>query len=303
MKTTPRPKSKKPKRYLLHSHQIRAQEQRWFAEGGLFLQEALTAFSNLCDESAKRAKDIASWDDVRCQSELDTIDDQFREAGFILICTARKSIQAIDVVKSQCVELLRILETLVTNKRDNAILGAIPNTQCENAADALSQVIYDGCTIITKIATSYPRLFQPTARKQDTWPVLVSRRMRLPDEISSLLRQIELSDSTPLNTNAPEARWKRDNAFLIAYSLYLHVKKHNRKASTLPAFNKNSSKDWWKLAQVDFLKSYPTPDTDPELASLLSSSERSKPPSKQRARIVALLKRRFLNLAKYPPGI
>ena len=181
------------------------------------------------------------------------------------------------------------------------------------AANRLAEILRTACSKFTKLCRQHPELFQRVARQSWRWPVMMSKHPFLCDDYKALLNDLKLGEDTPLELSAC-ARWIWDDAADIAFGLLCYLwesRNENRKphvdygkfgqsVDRLPEFSADSACEWWQVAQVVLLFSYPAPQNIPELAALVTAPSKRRFPSTMKQEILDKLKARFAGFA--PPA-
>ncbi len=202
-------------------------------------------------------------------------------------------IQATIIASFETAEWIGVLQHLATKKKDllaGMNLASFTVTLCEFLKTNEMELI---------------RSLRITAHRFLRWPVLRSPTKLLNQDEDALFANLQLGRDSRLELH-PTARWKMDEATKIARELMefvnaARVKPQSlwyRRALELKAFDKDSAANWWSLGKEVFLWSYPCPEKLSEFKRLVKSPSDTKP-SRVRARIIELIKKRFINMAVY----
>lgn len=185
----------------------------------------------------------------------------------------------------------------------------------EVAANRLAELLRVSCSKFSRLCKERPKLFQRVARQSWRWPVVMSTHPLLCDKYKVILKDLQLGAATPLELDK-YAKWKWDTAADIAFALLCYLwqfRKENRKPNVeygtvgdvldrLPSFADDSAKEWWGIARVVFLFSYPEPQSVPELAGLVKAPTKRRSPGRMKQAILDLLKGRFVSFAPARPS-
>jgi len=180
----------------------------------------------------------------------------------------------------------------------------------EHAALRLAEFFREACSRLSRLCKEQPKLFQRAARQSWRWPVMMSTHPRLCDDYKAIFKALQLGKDIPLELDK-YAKWKWDDAADIAFALLCYLwqsRSENRRTQMdygkfgeavdcLPKFTDDSANEWWRVARVVFLFTYPKPETVPELAKLVKPLTRRRSPGRMKQAILELLKARFISFA------
>ncbi len=172
-----------------------------------------------------------------------------------------------------------------------------------------AQITANACHALDQMTAHDRKAMRPLARTMLTWPMPRSRYKRnCPPE--SWLEEMQLGKDLPIAQGA-QAKWEtRGWATRYALALYSHLERIRQNGDItvdgkptrkwLPPFTRKTAPLWWSVARQFLLASYPQPERVPELARMVTAPTKRKSPGRTRAAILALLKTRFLSIARDP---
>lgn len=172
------------------------------------------------------------------------------------------------------------------------------------AASELVDIALDLASLLELIARENPAALASTARRRSAWPVVALAREAQSPRVKDVFSRIKLGEQLFVELDPATAKWKMDRAGEIALALLTYVYTRRcfccgwigQKAKSLPEFCDDSAPAWWELAQATLLASYPKPDQVKELSRLITNPK-WQTPGRKRARILDVLKARFISLA------
>lgn len=194
------------------------------------------------------------------------------------------------------------------------ILAQKAQARDSDAALELARLALEATRQLTKIGKAKPELLRPLARHFRAWPVIKKKNAKLSEDEKQLFAEIQLGADDFLELDAQSAKWKMDDAGIIAYNLLVYVR--DARESTprkdlyygefgtlakklLPAdFCDANAVNWWNFAKRILLFSYPKPHAIEELNRLVTNEAKRKSPGRIDAAIIRILKSRFLSFAR-----
>jgi hypothetical protein len=196
------------------------------------------------------------------------------------------------------------------------ILGQKAKDGNAAAAEELWRLAAHATGLLTQVCKTKPELLRPVARKNRQWPVFRKKNAELSESEKDLFSAIQLGADDFVELDA-KAKWRFDDAGIIAYSLLNYVRAARGDESTVSSFDygsfgkcaqkhllrefdKDSAPKWWKFAREILLLSYPKPAEITELNALLPAKFKDNYPSQRRQGILDKLESRFLSFARNP---
>jgi hypothetical protein len=182
-----------------------------------------------------------------------------------------------------------------------------------NAGMELARLASESTARLNKILKRKPELVRELARVRRAWPIIKKRNADLSEDERDLFAAIQLGRDDFIELDAQTAKWRFDDAGLIAYGLLSYVRDARSKSDRLDYgtfgkltkrklnhdFDEDSSLDWWNFAKRVLLCSYPEPQAIDEFKNLVPlSSPKRKSPGRLKQAILRVLKSRFLSFAR-----
>ena len=209
----------------------------------------------------------------------------------------------------------------------NSIIGILSQRARDGDADAaleLARIAGEATRHLTKICKAKPELVLPLSRLRRAWPVIKQKKAKLSDDEKDLFAAIQLGADDFIELDAQTAKWKLDDAGIIAYGLlnYIRVSRgsppHGFDNGVMSKFVKEklprdfddeNKTAWWEVAKEILLFSYPEPHAVQELSQLVPMTIRRKKnrctitnpkrrsPGVLKQEILSMLESRFLAFA------
>jgi hypothetical protein len=186
--------------------------------------------------------------------------------------------------------------------------GATMN-EIRDAAGLLHYLVSLGCNSLMEIAKKNPEIVQPLARKEVSWPLMMSRHPGYSVKHIKFLESLKQGEDAyydihQTSRNGTQRMAVEKGTRKIAEKLYLCLlveweqtqEKLDGKQVAGFCDDKKIYSAWWKVAESRLLEAYPQPCEIPELARIAAPSRRF--PSDKNADIRRRLKTAFLGLAK-----
>lgn len=184
------------------------------------------------------------------------------------------------------------------------------------AAQELARLAIEATGRLNRILIKKPELLKGLAGHFRAWPVIKHKKARLSEDEKQLFSMIGLGADDFIENDPQAAKWRLDDAGLIAYYLLVYIlrargdiacslnfggfRDHAQKYLT-KKFCADSASDWWNFAKAVLLYSYPEPHTIDELNQLVSkNSVKRKSPGRLKQAILDKLQARFLSFAQNP---
>lgn len=199
----------------------------------------------------------------------------------------------------------------------DAILSLLAQKAKDGNADAaqeLARLASTATVLLSQVCKAKPELLRPLARMKRQWPVIKKKNAELSDEEKDLFNAIQLGADDFIELDAQTAKWRFDDAGIIAYSLLDYIRRARGDKATifnygpignlagkkLPReFDEESAPDWWDFAKGILLATYPEPHAIEELKNLVPvDSPKRKSPGRLDQAIFRKLKSRFLAFAR-----
>lgn len=187
--------------------------------------------------------------------------------------------------------------------------GATVN-EIRDAAGLLHYLVSLGCSSLMEIAQKNPKILQPIARKEMSWPLMMAKHPGYSVDHIKFLKLLNQGDDAYYDAHqtsrngtqrAPIEKGTREVAKKLYLCLLVEWEHTQQKLDGKPVARFSDDVDissvWWKVAEARLLEAYPNLETIPELARITSAPSR-KYPSAKRADILRRLKAAFLGLAK-----
>ena len=194
------------------------------------------------------------------------------------------------------------------------ILGQTAKDGNAAAAEELWRLAFQATGLLTQVCKTKPELLRSVARINRQWPVFRKKNSELTESEKDLFAAIQLGADDFIELHAQTAKWKLDDAGIIAHGLlnYIRVSRGSPPhgfdngvvskfvKEKLPRdFDDESAGDWWKVAKEILLFSYPQPHAIDELKSLVPvDSPKRKSPGRFDQAIFRKLKSRFMAFAR-----
>jgi hypothetical protein len=180
-----------------------------------------------------------------------------------------------------------------------------------DAALKLAALAGEATELLTQVSKAKPELVQRLARIRRVWPVIKKKNAALSPDEKHLFTAIQLGEDDFIELDAQSAKWRMDDAGIIAYGLLTYVLDARAdshlaiygevgmlaKKRLVKDFNDASAPDWWEFAKDVLLASYPDPTAIEELNQLVKAEGNRKPKSRFKQAILDVLKSRFLSFA------
>jgi hypothetical protein len=213
------------------------------------------------------------------------------------------------VVQRGISERQSIKKTKGIKKRWLKSQSYVTSNEIQDALRSLHYLAKLGCSSLMEIAKVNPELVQPTARKEVSWPLMMSRHPGYSVKHIKFLESLKQGDDAyydihQISRDGTQRMAVEKGTREIAKRLYLCLlveweqtqEKLNGKQVAPFCDDKKISSAWWKVAESRLLEAYPQPHEIPELARIAAPSR--KYPSDKNADIRRRLKAAFLGLAK-----
>ena len=181
--------------------------------------------------------------------------------------------------------------------------------EIRDAAGLLHYLVSLGCNSLMEIAKTNPEIVQPLARKEVSWPLMMSRHPGYSVKHIKFLESLKQVDDAYYDIHQTSRDGTQRMAVekgtrKIAEKLYLCLlveweqtqEKLDGKQVARFCDDKKISSAWWTVAESRLLEAYPQPCEIPELARIATRNR--KYPSDKNADIRRRLKAAFLGLAK-----
>jgi hypothetical protein len=203
-----------------------------------------------------------------------------------------------------------------------SIIGILTQRAREgNAAAAmeLARLASESTVYLNRILKTKPELVRELARVRRAWPVIKQKKVKLSEDEKDLFAAIQLGADDFIELDAQSAKWRFDDAGIIAYGLLTYIRAARAssanstfyygdfgklaKGKLVKDFDDESAPDWWSFAKDILLFSYPEPHAIEELKSLVPpNSPKRKSPGRFKQAILRVLKSRFLSFARNTYG-
>ena len=178
-----------------------------------------------------------------------------------------------------------------------------------DAAGLLHYLVSVGCKSLMEIAKTNPEVLRPIARKEMSWPLMMSKHPGYRVDYIQLLSALRQgadgffdADQTSRDgtQRGPIEKGTREIAKKLYICLLSEWIQTGHKLDGIPVAefcdDEKISTKWWKVAESRLLEAYPKPNEISELARIAAPSR--KHPSDKNANIRRKLKKAFLGLAK-----
>jgi len=196
-----------------------------------------------------------------------------------------------------------------------SIIGILTQRAREGDAAAaleLARLASESTAYLTHVLRKKPELVRELARVRRAWPVIKKKTAKLSDDEKDLFNAIQLGADDFIELDAPTAKWRFDDAGIIAYGLLAYIRNarqgsifdygkfgESAKKYLATDFNQDNAEHWWKFAKEILLLSYPKPHAIDELKNLVPiDSPKRKSPGRLDQAILRKLKSRFLSFAR-----
>jgi hypothetical protein len=178
------------------------------------------------------------------------------------------------------------------------------------AVGLLHYLVSLGCNGLMEIAQKKPEILQQIARKQVSWPLMMSRQPGFSVKHIEFLKLLNQGDDAYWDINqtsragtqrAPVQKGTIEVAKRLYLCLFVEWKQTQHKLDNKPIAqfcdDEKISSIWWKIARARLLETYPNPCKIPELGRITTAPSKKYPADKN-ADILRRLKAAFLGLAK-----
>ena len=214
---------------------------------------------------------------------------RLKAALFQQVLADRKSLlrleQVAQVDEEAVAKLGELIQIALAQLAGLAVQGS------NQAAQELATIALLSTRDTNHLATARPKRFRPIARQNLEWPVLCTSKATFPQtDPEQLLASLQLSKGTSFK-NFSTSMWRIDDeAGAVAWQLWFYVanlrqkvryfesgskaeawfsfSELERQAGQLEDFSIDTYSQWWELAKVFLLESYPRPWEAPALASI-----------------------------------